>query len=777
MSEKKKNDANTDVHLKSVRMAGFKNYLHPVELELGKVNFLLGPNGAGKSSFLQAIELMGILSAPKVLDGLALEDLSRFGTLNHVSKGNVAGEVVLAVAMDGLPESVELEVRLKPRGNGTYQVREWTVSTEASVLKLGRGADSKWYMSRVGKQRLAGLSRSAQSLLDVLATFDGVQIEPGARDILCFSSFQETLEERKRGYHDTGARWPNPRVIAVSNELVLCLTEKAHLVLASKEALSIHAWIETGMDDEGLANKSRPKVGLGNPETWSQFFNVQSKEVDPTPELVSLGLALHAYYMHLSSVDVLSLPTDYLGEASFPWQMAWLSWGQKSDANGFDALDGWNGSNELLKEYDEGSLSKDIYRDFPLGRRFWQGSKTAPKSLVFWLGHEGPFGLKMSDAMYQAGHGVSNEDTQAFYDALDDEQSILDIPDGIVIEPTLGEFESYKLDLGPTAKRRACRGIKITHTLQKKVFEEVNTDTSVDDRIDARMHLGIGQAIQHWGVEVYHIGPDVEGDFKDGGSVFDGDLSNWSTSDSEMVSCWIPQGPPFSTQKAYQRAKAGFNTLASATRRFGWGEVRYEWKDRRRVVLLRDSTETEGKIADTRTWFQEGNMTGLDDQGGFARRNNEDWEQPMKDVPVPMRLQGRGVRHVVAIALHFIRIACDGKSGAKVVALEEPTAFLHPRLASEFTGLMRELAEVLGLTIIVETHNEYMIRQLSTDRLNGDTLEDVRIHYVGAEGDDYVLPIRVDRDGVFTPAIPEGFLDKSSAMQREQRQLKKKRGA
>lgn len=170
-------------------------------------------------------------------------------------------------------------------------------------------------------------------------------------------------------------------------------------------------------------------------------------------------------------------------------------------------------------------------------------------------------------------------------------------------------------------------------------------------------------------------------------------------------------------------------------------------------------------------------MTVADDQGSVTRKDLEDWGKPMKEVPVPMRLQGRGVRQVVAVALHLIRIACDGKSGAKVVALEEPTAFLHPRLASEFTGLIRELADVLGLTIIIETHNEYMIRQLSTDRLNGDTLEDVRIHYVGAQGDDYVLPIRVDRDGVFNPGIPEGFLDKSSAMQREQRQLKKKRGA
>lgn len=776
MSEKKKNEENTDVHLKSVRMAGFKNYLHPVELELGKVNFLLGPNGAGKSSFLQAIELMGIFSAPKVLDGLALEDLSRFGTLKHVSKGNVAGEVVLAVAMDGRPESVELEVRLKPRAKGAYQVREWTVSTESSVLKLGRGADSEWYMSRVGKQRLAGLSRSAQSLLDVLATFDGVQVVEGAMDILCYSSFQETFDERKRGYFDTGARWPNPRVIAVSNEFVLCLTKEAHLVLSSRMALSSDAWIETGFDDVVLTIKSMPNVGLGCPETWSQFFNVQSQEENPSSELVSLGLALHAYYMHLSSVDVLPLPTGHVRDTAFPWQMAWMIWAQQADPNGRDALDGWGDSGQLLQGYDEGALSKDVYRDFPLGRRAWQGSKTAQSSLVYWLGHDGPFGLNMSDAMYKAGHGVSNDNTQALYDSLDEKQSALNIPNGL--DPVLlAPNESYQLSSIHTLHRRPFRGLSVTHDLQKKVFEEVNWDSSSEDIIEMRMHFGIGDAVQSLGVEIHHVGPDVEGDFKDGGSVFEGDLSNWTTPESELVSCWIPQGSFISTEEANQRAKAGFNTLAVATRRFGWGEVRYEWKDRRRVVMLRDSKETQGKVQDTRTWFQGESMTVADDRGDFTRSSLEDWGKPMKAVPVPMKLQGRGVRQVVAVVLHLIRIACDGKSGAKVVALEEPTAFLHPRLASEFTGLIRELADVLGLTIIIETHNEYMIRQLSTDRLNGDTLEDVRIHYVGAQGDDYVLPIRVDHDGVFTPAIPEGFLDKSSAMQREQRQLKKKRGA
>ena len=156
MSEKKKNDANKDVHLKSVRMAGFKNYLHPVELELGKVNFLLGPNGAGKSSFLQAIELMGILSAPKVLDGLALEDLSRFGALQHLSTGNEAEQVVLACTIGHEEDTVELEVTLEPIHKGTYRVCEWKFDSPDVELMVGLGSDKKWYLRRLPKSKQIG---------------------------------------------------------------------------------------------------------------------------------------------------------------------------------------------------------------------------------------------------------------------------------------------------------------------------------------------------------------------------------------------------------------------------------------------------------------------------------------------------------------------------------------------------------------------------------------------------------------------------------------------
>lgn len=138
---------------------------------------------------------------------------------------------------------------------------------------------------------------------------------------------------------------------------------------------------------------------------------------------------------------------------------------------------------------------------------------------------------------------------------------------------------------------------------------------------------------------------------------------------------------------------------------------------------------------------------------------------------------GRAARSMLWIFINLceLRVESAHSDTPYVVVLEEPAAFLHPNIASRFTEVIRHLAAVLGLVILVETHSEYMLRQLSTSRLNGDSLEDVRIHYFGAPGAEAVMPIRVDRDGVFNPAIPEGFLDKSSSMLREQRELKRNR--
>ena len=773
MSEKKKNEENTDVHLKSVRMAGFKNYLHPVELELGKVNFLLGPNGAGKSSFLQAIELMGILSAPKVLNGLSLEDLSRFGTLHHVSRGNVAGEFRLAVTMGSGDETLDLEVTVEPRGQ--YRIVEWSMETNESMIKLGRGADGQWNMRHIEKRCAEGLKNASQAVLDALESIDGVKLVDDAQAILSFSSFRETLDERKRGYLDIGARWPNPRVVAVKDDLALCFTREAHFVLASKDALSCDAWIETGRGEDGSLTKwSNPEIGLGDRETWARFFGVDHEQFErPDSELVSFSLSLHAYYMHLGNVDILSLSTTCLNEASYPWQVVWMEWARDSVSKFYTQYRPYS---HLLDRFVRGELSKDVYRDFPYGWRSWQGSKFRNRAtLVHWLGPDGPFKRVVGEAMYSNGNGVSNEQAEAQH-AEDLEMLKSKTPNPLDdIEPVVQD--TYEAEFEGFFDERIMRGHWSSFKLQDFLFSEKSQKDNLAHRLDRLVDLGVGNLVRNFGIQIHHVGPDVERDFDNDLNVFDGSLAMWGNDNEDLISCWIPQGNFVSSELQHHRADIGFKVLAKATTKFGWGKVMLETKGKRRVMMVPASAQADSKVQDTRTWYQGGSMTVADNRGDLTRSSLEDWGKPMKDVPVPMKLQGRGVRQVVAVVLHLIRIACDGKSGAKVVALEEPTAFLHPRLASEFTGLIRELADVLGLTIIIETHNEYMIRQLSTERLNGDTLEDVRIHYVGAQGDDYVLPIRVDHDGVFTPAIPEGFLDKSSAMQREQRQLKKKRGA
>ena len=73
--------------------------------------------------------------------------------------------------------------------------------------------------------------------------------------------------------------------------------------------------------------------------------------------------------------------------------------------------------------------------------------------------------------------------------------------------------------------------------------------------------------------------------------------------------------------------------------------------------------------------------------------------------------------------------------------------------------------------MVVETHNEYMIRQLQTARIKGESLSDVSIHYFDGETGD-VTRMNVEESGRIDPPIPEGFLDKSQTMMREQSSIK-----
>ena len=130
---------------------------------------------------------------------------------------------------------------------------------------------------------------------------------------------------------------------------------------------------------------------------------------------------------------------------------------------------------------------------------------------------------------------------------------------------------------------------------------------------------------------------------------------------------------------------------------------------------------------------------------------------------------GRGSQ----LVLHSLLALFDAslRTQPTLVVLEEPSAFLHPSMASKFAEVLRFAAEKFVVQVVVETHNEYMIRQLQTARIKGESLSDVSIHYFDGETGD-VTRMNVEESGRIDPPIPEGFLDKSQTMMREQSSIK-----
>ena len=133
-----------------------------------------------------------------------------------------------------------------------------------------------------------------------------------------------------------------------------------------------------------------------------------------------------------------------------------------------------------------------------------------------------------------------------------------------------------------------------------------------------------------------------------------------------------------------------------------------------------------------------------------------------------MEMLGRGSRLVLHSLLALFEASL--RSRPTLVILEEPSAFLHPSMASKFTDVLRFAAQEFDVQVVVETHNEYMIRQLQTARIKGESLSDVSIHYFDGETGD-VTRMNVEESGRIDPPIPEGFLDKSQTMMREQARI------
>ena len=95
-----------------------------------------------------------------------------------------------------------------------------------------------------------------------------------------------------------------------------------------------------------------------------------------------------------------------------------------------------------------------------------------------------------------------------------------------------------------------------------------------------------------------------------------------------------------------------------------------------------------------------------------------------------------------------------------VVLIEEPEANLHPRLQSWLAELFYEVNAQFGLSLIIETHSEYLIRstQVKVKEVGKD--HPFKVYYFDKENGPYEMKYR--EDGIFENDFGTGFFDESA---------------
>lgn len=174
-------------------------------------------------------------------------------------------------------------------------------------------------------------------------------------------------------------------------------------------------------------------------------------------------------------------------------------------------------------------------------------------------------------------------------------------------------------------------------------------------------------------------------------------------------------------------------------------------------------------------WLDEDMPEKWREEEEFQKHLQRKYRPSVQDYELSKQLgnAGRGVRQIVTVLLGLlgaVRMKEDkglGEHVPLVVLLEEPASYLHPNVAHRLTDVVLAIARRFNLTVFIESHNEYMFRQLQTMRLAEENLEDVTLHYVG-RGEQNIQRIHIDPDGILNPSMPEGFLDQAQRMRMEQ---------
>ena len=104
---------------------------------------------------------------------------------------------------------------------------------------------------------------------------------------------------------------------------------------------------------------------------------------------------------------------------------------------------------------------------------------------------------------------------------------------------------------------------------------------------------------------------------------------------------------------------------------------------------------------------------------------------------------------------------------SKVLMLEEPEIHLHPDLQSKLADMFRDAHIRFGISFIIETHSEYIIRKFQYLTVKKEIKpNDVVINYFTdpeelKEGEEQVREIRIKENGSLTGEFGSGFFDEA----------------
>ena len=130
---------------------------------------------------------------------------------------------------------------------------------------------------------------------------------------------------------------------------------------------------------------------------------------------------------------------------------------------------------------------------------------------------------------------------------------------------------------------------------------------------------------------------------------------------------------------------------------------------------------------------------------------------------LPVHLAGEGVRSVLPILLHTAwaeaGLGAAGSTSAKLLAIEEPEAHLHPNLQ---VALLERLLEAvrIGVHVVLETHSVFILRAMQVAVLRGDLApSEVSLNWIeqGEGGSASVVPVDVRADATLSGWQPGTF--------------------